>query len=210
MAREKLEPRGAERSRGEARGAQRQPRGSPEAAQRQPRGSPEAAEGSARLQLTHWALTDWQLATHTPLTHRSPTRTGPSTLNTIRLLSWTWSREGLPGPSPPCLVCEETSTSAARRAPRLALQPRALLERHGFPLCFHLPRHRRASISASSASSAGAWGSCDGPAKPAADDTHLPPLPQASDGLNPVSSQGYAEIQAVEARSLALAGQIAK
>jgi len=35
-------------------------------------------------------------------------------------------------------------------------------------------------------------------------------LPQASDGLNPVSSQGYAEIQAVEARSLALAGQIAK
>ena len=29
------------------------------------------------------------------------------------------------------------------------------------------------------------------------------------DGLNPVSSQGYAEIQAVEARSLALAGQIA-
>ncbi|EOD34470.1 argininosuccinate synthase [Emiliania huxleyi CCMP1516] len=33
---------------------------------------------------------------------------------------------------------------------------------------------------------------------------------EASDGLNPVSSQGYAEIQAVEARSLALAGQIAK
>lgn len=32
---------------------------------------------------------------------------------------------------------------------------------------------------------------------------------EASDGLNPVSSQGYAEIQAVEARSLALAGQIA-
>ena len=31
---------------------------------------------------------------------------------------------------------------------------------------------------------------------------------EASDGLNPVSSQGYAEIQAVEARSLALAGQI--
>ena len=32
---------------------------------------------------------------------------------------------------------------------------------------------------------------------------------EASDGLNPVSSQGYAEIQAVEARSMALAGQIA-
>jgi hypothetical protein len=208
MSRDGSREAGAERSREEPRGGE----GSPEAAQRQPRGSPEAAEGSARLQLTHWALTDWQLATHTPLTHRSPTRTGPCTLNTIRLLSWTWSREGLPGPSPPCLVCEETSTSAARRAPRLALQPRALLERrrHGFPLCSHLPRHRRASISASSASSAGAWGSCDGPAKPAADDTHLPPLPQASDGLNPVSSQGYAEIQAVEARSLALAGQIAK
>ena len=31
---------------------------------------------------------------------------------------------------------------------------------------------------------------------------------EASDGLNPVSSQGYAEIQAVEARTLALAGQI--
>jgi len=31
---------------------------------------------------------------------------------------------------------------------------------------------------------------------------------EASDGLNPVSSQGYAEIQAVEARSLALAKQI--
>jgi len=31
---------------------------------------------------------------------------------------------------------------------------------------------------------------------------------EASDGLNPVSSQGYAEIQAVEARSLAIAGQI--
>jgi len=31
---------------------------------------------------------------------------------------------------------------------------------------------------------------------------------EASDGLNPVSSQGYAEIQAVEARSMALAGQI--
>lgn len=31
---------------------------------------------------------------------------------------------------------------------------------------------------------------------------------EASEGLNPVSSQGYAEIQSVEARSLALAGQI--
>jgi argininosuccinate synthase len=31
---------------------------------------------------------------------------------------------------------------------------------------------------------------------------------EASDGLNPVSSQGFAEIQAVEARVLALAGQI--
>ena len=31
---------------------------------------------------------------------------------------------------------------------------------------------------------------------------------EASDGLNPVSSQGYAEVQSVEARSLALAGQI--
>jgi len=31
---------------------------------------------------------------------------------------------------------------------------------------------------------------------------------EASDGLNPVSSQGFAEIQSVEARSLALAGQI--
>jgi len=31
---------------------------------------------------------------------------------------------------------------------------------------------------------------------------------EASDGLNPVSSQGYAEIQSVEARSLARAGQI--
>jgi argininosuccinate synthase len=31
---------------------------------------------------------------------------------------------------------------------------------------------------------------------------------EASDGLNPVSSQGYAEVQAVEARSLAHAGQI--
>ena len=108
MSRDGSREAGAERSREEPRGgegspeaAQRQPRGSPEAAQRQPRGSPEAAEGSARLQLTHWALTDWQLATHTPLTHRSPTRTGPCTLNTIRLLSWTWSREGLPGPSPP-------------------------------------------------------------------------------------------------------------
>jgi len=31
---------------------------------------------------------------------------------------------------------------------------------------------------------------------------------EASDGLNPVSSQGYAEVQSVEARSLALANQI--
>jgi len=31
---------------------------------------------------------------------------------------------------------------------------------------------------------------------------------EASDGLNPVSSQGYAEVQAVEALSLAAAGQI--
>jgi len=31
---------------------------------------------------------------------------------------------------------------------------------------------------------------------------------EASEGLNPVSSQGFAEIQSVEARSLALAGQI--
>ncbi len=31
---------------------------------------------------------------------------------------------------------------------------------------------------------------------------------EASDGLNPVSSQGFAEIQSVEARMLALAGQI--
>ena len=31
---------------------------------------------------------------------------------------------------------------------------------------------------------------------------------EASDGLNPVSSQGFAEIQGVEARMLALAGQI--
>jgi argininosuccinate synthase len=31
---------------------------------------------------------------------------------------------------------------------------------------------------------------------------------EASDGLNPVSSQGFAEIQSVEARALALAGQI--
>ena len=31
---------------------------------------------------------------------------------------------------------------------------------------------------------------------------------EASDGLNPVSSQGYAEVQSVEARSLAYAGQI--
>ncbi len=31
---------------------------------------------------------------------------------------------------------------------------------------------------------------------------------EASEGLNPVSSQGYAEIQSVEARALALAGQI--
>jgi len=31
---------------------------------------------------------------------------------------------------------------------------------------------------------------------------------EASDGLNPVSSQGYAEIQSVEARSLAKGGQI--
>ena len=31
---------------------------------------------------------------------------------------------------------------------------------------------------------------------------------EASDGLNPVSSQGYAEVQAVEARSMAKAGLI--
>ena len=31
---------------------------------------------------------------------------------------------------------------------------------------------------------------------------------EASDGLNPVSSQGYVEIQSVEARALALAKQI--
>merc|ERR1719203_1974527 len=31
---------------------------------------------------------------------------------------------------------------------------------------------------------------------------------EASDGLNPVSSQGYAEVQSVEAKSLARAGQI--
>jgi len=31
---------------------------------------------------------------------------------------------------------------------------------------------------------------------------------EASDGLNPVSSQGYAEVQSVEARSLAAAGQV--
>ena len=31
---------------------------------------------------------------------------------------------------------------------------------------------------------------------------------EASDGLNPASSQGFAEIQSVEARMLALAGQI--
>jgi argininosuccinate synthase len=31
---------------------------------------------------------------------------------------------------------------------------------------------------------------------------------EASEGLNPVSSQGFAEIQSVEARSLALAGQV--
>ena len=31
---------------------------------------------------------------------------------------------------------------------------------------------------------------------------------EASDGLNPVSSQGYAEIQSVEAKALAQAGQI--
>ena len=31
---------------------------------------------------------------------------------------------------------------------------------------------------------------------------------EASDGLNPVSSHGYAEVQSVEARSLAQAGQI--
>ena len=31
---------------------------------------------------------------------------------------------------------------------------------------------------------------------------------EASDGLNPVSSQGYAEIQSVEARVMADAGQI--
>lgn len=31
---------------------------------------------------------------------------------------------------------------------------------------------------------------------------------EASDGLNPVSSQGFAEVQSVEARSLAHAGQI--
>jgi argininosuccinate synthase len=33
---------------------------------------------------------------------------------------------------------------------------------------------------------------------------------EASDGLNPVSSQGYAEVQSVEARSLSYAGQINK
>ena len=33
---------------------------------------------------------------------------------------------------------------------------------------------------------------------------------EASEGLNPVSSQGFAEIQSVEARSLALAKQIRK
>ncbi len=31
---------------------------------------------------------------------------------------------------------------------------------------------------------------------------------EASDGLNPVSSQGYAEVQSVEARMMSLAGQI--
>jgi hypothetical protein len=31
---------------------------------------------------------------------------------------------------------------------------------------------------------------------------------EASDGLNPVSSQGYAEVNAVEAHQLAAAGQI--
>ena len=31
---------------------------------------------------------------------------------------------------------------------------------------------------------------------------------EASDGLNPVSSQGYAEVQSVEARMMALAGQV--
>ena len=31
---------------------------------------------------------------------------------------------------------------------------------------------------------------------------------EASDGLNPVSSQGYAEVQSVEARSMAKAGLI--
>ena len=31
---------------------------------------------------------------------------------------------------------------------------------------------------------------------------------EASDGLNPVSSQGYAEVQSVEARMMAIAGQI--
>ena len=31
---------------------------------------------------------------------------------------------------------------------------------------------------------------------------------EASDGLNPVSSQGFAEIQSVEARSMAKAGQV--
>ncbi|MEI6972480.1 MAG: argininosuccinate synthase, partial [bacterium] len=33
---------------------------------------------------------------------------------------------------------------------------------------------------------------------------------EASAGLNPVSSQGFAEIQSVEARALARAGQIRK
>ena len=105
MAREKLEPRGAE--------------GSPEAAQRQPRGSPEAAEGSARLQLTHWALTDWQLATHTPLTHRSPTRTGPCTLNTIRRLSLDVESRGAAWPFPPLALCVKRRPPAPRAA-RLA------------------------------------------------------------------------------------------
>jgi len=31
---------------------------------------------------------------------------------------------------------------------------------------------------------------------------------EASDGLNPVSSQGFAEVQSVEARALARAGQV--
>jgi len=33
---------------------------------------------------------------------------------------------------------------------------------------------------------------------------------EASDGLNPASSQGYAEVQSVSAKALARAGQIVK